>query len=422
MVGVGSGMFNSPNTAAMMGTVPAEPARHRRRRADDAAEHRRRDLDRVRARGRHRLGSQGRPAEHLLRRHRPPLRRPSSSRSSTTCTRRSGCSRRPRSSAPRVSLHAAARRPAGRRRSARGAAAIRARGRSLSAAAESSYAIGEVAERTGTTPRTIRYYEEIGLLPRLATRASPAPTASTTTPTSSGSPSCSSSSPCSGSPSTSCARSPPPRARAPACAHEWHAGIEDPVRRREVLEQATRPPRPPARADPRSPRRDRQARGRAGRPPPPRPRPPARARASALAELKCPDRGTVGLRPWDFAAILGAMNGRLPRSPRSLLFARLRARGGVTRAAAKKGKVHVCIAKSAARQGRDATSSGARHCHNGQKSLSSTSGQAGRAGPAGAAGAQGATGDAAADPARAAGGSDHRLEGQASPCSSSSAR
>ena len=26
--------------------------------------------------------------------------------------------------------------------------------------------IGEVAELTGTTPRTIRYYEEIGLLPR----------------------------------------------------------------------------------------------------------------------------------------------------------------------------------------------------------------------------------------------------------------
>ena len=39
--GVGSGMFNSPNTAAMMGTVPAAPPRHRRRRADDAAEHRR---------------------------------------------------------------------------------------------------------------------------------------------------------------------------------------------------------------------------------------------------------------------------------------------------------------------------------------------------------------------------------------------
>jgi DNA-binding transcriptional MerR regulator len=31
--------------------------------------------------------------------------------------------------------------------------------------------IGEVAELTGTTPRTIRYYEEIGLLPGSADRA-----------------------------------------------------------------------------------------------------------------------------------------------------------------------------------------------------------------------------------------------------------
>lgn len=31
--------------------------------------------------------------------------------------------------------------------------------------------IGEVAERTGTTPRTIRYYEEIGLLPAAPKRA-----------------------------------------------------------------------------------------------------------------------------------------------------------------------------------------------------------------------------------------------------------
>jgi DNA-binding transcriptional MerR regulator len=31
--------------------------------------------------------------------------------------------------------------------------------------------IGEVAERTGTTPRTIRYYEEIGLLPGSTERA-----------------------------------------------------------------------------------------------------------------------------------------------------------------------------------------------------------------------------------------------------------
>ena len=32
-------------------------------------------------------------------------------------------------------------------------------------AVERPLRIGEVAERTGTTPRTIRYYEEIGLLP-----------------------------------------------------------------------------------------------------------------------------------------------------------------------------------------------------------------------------------------------------------------
>jgi DNA-binding transcriptional MerR regulator len=32
--------------------------------------------------------------------------------------------------------------------------------------------IGEVAELTGTTPRTIRYYEEIGLLPEAADRVS----------------------------------------------------------------------------------------------------------------------------------------------------------------------------------------------------------------------------------------------------------
>ena len=34
----------------------------------------------------------------------------------------------------------------------------------MSATAERSLRIGELAELTGTTPRTIRYYEEIGLL------------------------------------------------------------------------------------------------------------------------------------------------------------------------------------------------------------------------------------------------------------------
>lgn len=40
----------------------------------------------------------------------------------------------------------------------------------MSATASKSLRIGEVAELTGTTPRTIRYYEEIGLLPEAADR------------------------------------------------------------------------------------------------------------------------------------------------------------------------------------------------------------------------------------------------------------
>ncbi|HEY4996397.1 MAG TPA: MerR family transcriptional regulator [Solirubrobacteraceae bacterium] len=38
--------------------------------------------------------------------------------------------------------------------------------------AEQSLRIGDVAQLVGTTPRTIRYYEEIGLLPDVAERAS----------------------------------------------------------------------------------------------------------------------------------------------------------------------------------------------------------------------------------------------------------
>jgi DNA-binding transcriptional MerR regulator len=40
----------------------------------------------------------------------------------------------------------------------------------MSATAERSLRIGEVAELTGTTPRTIRYYEEIGLVPGASDR------------------------------------------------------------------------------------------------------------------------------------------------------------------------------------------------------------------------------------------------------------
>lgn len=41
----------------------------------------------------------------------------------------------------------------------------------MSATRERVLRIGEVAELTGTTPRTIRYYEEIGLLPESQQRA-----------------------------------------------------------------------------------------------------------------------------------------------------------------------------------------------------------------------------------------------------------
>jgi DNA-binding transcriptional MerR regulator len=41
----------------------------------------------------------------------------------------------------------------------------------VTATAPKALRIGEVAELTGTTPRTIRYYEEIGLLPETEDRA-----------------------------------------------------------------------------------------------------------------------------------------------------------------------------------------------------------------------------------------------------------
>ena len=79
LVGVGSGMFNSPNTAAMMGTVPAAPARDRGRHAHDAPEHRRGDLDRLRDGHRDRGRAAGRCSSDLLRPHERPLRPPARS-------------------------------------------------------------------------------------------------------------------------------------------------------------------------------------------------------------------------------------------------------------------------------------------------------------------------------------------------------
>ena len=152
LVGIGSGMFNSPNTAAMMGVVPAN------RRG-------------VAAGARMMLQNTGAvlsiafvmaivtaavPKSVLLAIFSgvtTGLSRPSWTRSSTTCTPRCGCSPPPPSSARSC-------RCCGRpRRSARG----RSRGRAGMTTA-TPLRIGEVAERLGTTTRTIRYYEEIGLL------------------------------------------------------------------------------------------------------------------------------------------------------------------------------------------------------------------------------------------------------------------
>ena len=107
----------------------------------------------------------------------------------------------------------------------------------MSAVAAKALRIGEVAELTGTTPRTIRYYEEIGLLPVAGGRE---PGAHRTY-----------------------AEADVERltdllrlkdllgvsleelkelveaegARA-ALRREWHGGVEDPVRRRQILEES----------------------------------------------------------------------------------------------------------------------------------------------------------------------------------------
>ena len=152
LVGIGSGMFNSPNTAAMMGAVPM----HRRGVAAGA---------RVMLQNTGAVISiafvmaivtaavpEGCAVQDLLGSHVRPL---------------SG-------SAAAVHLESApgdvgARRNLAARRGhliAPPGARARAPGRVCPRACRVTLRIGELAERSGVTPRTIRYYEELGLLPR----------------------------------------------------------------------------------------------------------------------------------------------------------------------------------------------------------------------------------------------------------------
>ena len=110
----------------------------------------------------------------------------------------------------------------------------------------------------GTTPRTIRYYEEIGLLPP-GRSASPARTAPTARTTSSACGSCSGFASCSASRSRSSRELAAAETARASLRREWHEGIEDPVRQREVLEQSLGAHREPARARSPPPRRDRGA-------------------------------------------------------------------------------------------------------------------------------------------------------------------
>ena len=174
--GIGSGMFNSPEHRRDDGRRPGRPPRDRRRRADDAAEHRRGALDRVRAGDRHRRGAEGRAVQDLLRRG------------------DAGC--RDAQLEPVHPQHAHGAVGAGgdlagrRRRVAACARAQREREPVRRWPHATPLRIGEVAERVGTTPRTIRYYEEIGLLPEPRRPRGRHATASTASATSSGCASC----------------------------------------------------------------------------------------------------------------------------------------------------------------------------------------------------------------------------------------
>ena len=123
-------------------------ARHRRRRPDDGPEHRRGRVDRLRAGNRDRRHPAGRALQDLLRprqrAHRRPARAVHPQHARGAARARADIARRRGRFPPAPEPHC-------------GTTRVR-RGDDM------SLRIGEVAELTGTTPRTIRYYEELGLL------------------------------------------------------------------------------------------------------------------------------------------------------------------------------------------------------------------------------------------------------------------
>ena len=193
IVGVGSGMFNSPNTAAMMGTV----APHRRGIAAGARVLVQNtgavisiafvlaDRDLGRAQGTSCSRSSPGSARASRRAADPFIANMHTALWCLAAVSILGAAVSSRPEPKETSAPPAERRRPERRPAA--GAAVDGGGPMSTAAAERSMRIGEVAELTGTTPRTIRYYEEIGLLRRSRASASRASTAATPRPTSSGS-------------------------------------------------------------------------------------------------------------------------------------------------------------------------------------------------------------------------------------------
>jgi DNA-binding transcriptional MerR regulator len=102
-----------------------------------------------------------------------------------------------------------------------------------------SLRIGEVAELTGTTPRTIRYYEELGLLAPATDREPGAHRVYEQADVERLQEVLRLRRVLGLSLDELSALSAEESARA-ARLREWHDGVEDPVRRREILEEATR--------------------------------------------------------------------------------------------------------------------------------------------------------------------------------------